>query len=139
MTYNTKSKTMSTRIDPGALAVLEWHAKLTGVPLRRWLRELLEQRAEQISEEYHLDLTAGLPDLIPTSTVSAALDAEDQLAESVLDPREVFVDRLADALDMPKTAVEPLISAEPDGTLVAIIDGTTFTDRPVTTPTSDEV
>lgn len=136
MTYNAKSKTMSTRIDPEALAVLEWHAKLTGVPLRRWLRELLERRAEEISEEFHLDLTAGLPDLIPPTVVAAALDAEDQLAETALDPREVFVDRLADALDMPKEAVEALVTAEPDGTLVAVIDGTTFTDRPTTTPES---
>ena len=137
MTYNTKSKTMSTRIDPQALAVLEWHAKLTRVPLRRWLRELLEHRAEEISEEFHLDLTAGLPDLIPPTVVAAALDAEDQLVETALDPREVFVDRLADALDMDRTVIDAAVEVGPDGALVAVIDGTQFTDRPFPTPTKE--
>jgi hypothetical protein len=131
MTYNSKSKTMSTRIDPAALAVLEWHARLSGVPLRRWLRELLEERAESISKEFDLDLTQALPPVVPPATIAAALDAEDQRPD--LDPRVVFVDRLAAALDMPAEEVDRHIVAEPDGSLSALIDGTTFTDRPITT------
>jgi hypothetical protein len=128
MTYNQQSKTMSTRIDPAALDVLEWHARLTGVPLRRWLRQLLEARAEELTEEFNLDLSALPP--TPPKVVAATLDAEDELAKVDLDPRKVFVDRLADALDMDTLDVDRLIETAPDGSLSATLDGTTFTNHP---------
>lgn len=140
MTYNTKSKTMSTRINPQALAVLEWHAKVVGVPLRKWLRTLLEERAEQLSAEYNLpeDLTGVVP--ITPDQLAAVLDASDEVAAvPTLDRREAFVARLSDALDMDPNAVAALVVEEPDGTLAATIDGATFTDQPVTTaPTSGD-
>jgi hypothetical protein len=140
MTYNTKSKTMSTRINPQALAVLEWHAKVVGVPLRKWLRTLLEERAEQLSAEYNLpeDLTGVVP--IAPDQLAAVLDAADEVAAvPTLDRREAFVARLSDALDMDPNTVAALIVEEQDGTLAATIDGTTFTDQPVTTaPTSGD-
>jgi hypothetical protein len=140
MTYNTKSKTMSTRINPQALAVLEWHAKVVGVPLRKWLRTLLEERAEQLSAEYNLpeDLTGVVP--IAPDQLAAVLDAADEVAAvPTLDRREAFVARLSDALDMDPNTVAALIVEEQDGTLAATIDGTTFTDQPATTaPTSGD-
>ena len=138
MTYNAKSKTMSTRIDPGALAVLEWHAHLVRVPLRRWLRELLEQRAEEITREYDLDLAAALPEITaPPELAVAVLDAEDQLAAlPPMERRQAFVDRLADALDMDPAAVDALVD-EDDRTYTAVVDGITFTDQPVTIHTGE--
>ena len=49
-----KSITTSIRIDPDALAVLEWKANLDGIPLRSTLRNELETRAAQISAQYNL-------------------------------------------------------------------------------------
>lgn len=127
MTYNRQSKTMSTRIDPGALDVLEWHAHLTGVPLRRWLRQLLEARAEEITAEYNLDLNRPLPPT-PPKVATAALDAEDQLAQTALDPRAVFTDRLSDALNLDPAVVAEAVTEQPDGSLSATFEGTTFTN-----------
>jgi len=49
------SVVLATRCHPGALQVLEWHARFTGIPLRTWIREMLEARAEEITDEYGLE------------------------------------------------------------------------------------
>lgn len=50
MSHNERSKVISVRIDHDALAVLEWEARESGVPLRTTIRGLLEERAESISK-----------------------------------------------------------------------------------------
>lgn len=54
MTYNKRSRTISTRIDHGAVEVLEWKARLDGIPLRTKIRDDLEAQAEAIALEYNL-------------------------------------------------------------------------------------
>jgi len=54
VTYNKRSRTISTRIDHGAVEVLEWKAKLDGIPLRTRIRDDLEAQAEAIALEYNL-------------------------------------------------------------------------------------
>jgi len=56
MTYNRRTKTLSVRIDRGALRVLKWHSALTGKPLASRLRDDLESEAEKITETYNLAL-----------------------------------------------------------------------------------
>ncbi len=48
------SVVFSCRIHPQALEVLEWHARLTGTPLRRRIRDLLETEAATITETFNL-------------------------------------------------------------------------------------
>lgn len=55
------SVTATFRIDPRALAVLEWYARYTGTPLRRRIRESLEAEAVAITERYGLDYDGPMP------------------------------------------------------------------------------
>ena len=50
------SVVITVRVDPRALNVLEWHAAFTSSPLRTWMRDMLEARAEQITHEFGLDI-----------------------------------------------------------------------------------
>lgn len=46
---------VTTRCHPDALRVLEWHAAFTGYALRGWIRDMLEERAAEITEQYELE------------------------------------------------------------------------------------
>lgn len=59
--------TITVRIDPQALAVLEWDARLSGVKLRARLRDMLEAEAEAISVE------RNLPDVEPPTAPAIGL------------------------------------------------------------------
>ena len=61
------STVFSVRIDPQALAVLEWQARITGYPLRARLRDELEAQAEEISKRYDLPAD-GPPEPTPAGT-----------------------------------------------------------------------
>ena len=47
---------VTTRCHPDALKVLEWHAAFAGYALRGWIRDMLEQRAAEITEQYELEI-----------------------------------------------------------------------------------
>lgn len=74
MPNSTASVVVAFRINPRALDVLEYHARLTGVPLRSWIREGVEEVAAQISEQF--DMPDEIPPppepgwLVPTTPIS---------------------------------------------------------------------
>jgi hypothetical protein len=49
------------RIDHDALAVLEWEARYTGIPLRTTIRDMLQQRAAEVSANFQ-NLRYAQPD-----------------------------------------------------------------------------
>lgn len=99
MTYNGRSKTMSLRIDPQALDVLEWDARLRGVKLRTELRDQLEAKAELLSEQYQLNPQAPDPDAITIADLRAPDPADS-------DPPE------------PKPLIDVLANYDPDSEYV---------------------
>lgn len=50
--HNERSKVVTFRIDHAALEVLEWEARYTGIPLRTTIRDMLQQRAEEVSASF---------------------------------------------------------------------------------------
>lgn len=74
MPNKTSSVVVTFRLDPRALEVLEYHARLTGVPLRSWIRDGVEEVAAQISEQF--DMPDEIPPppepgwLVPTTPIS---------------------------------------------------------------------
>lgn len=97
MTYNKVTKTMSVRVEHGALRVLEWKAQQDGVPLRTVIRNYLQQEAERITEQYNLALPDGdgpaqeSPPPEPDPVTMAAMEAEGAFSE--LDEFEQMLER----------------------------------------------
>jgi hypothetical protein len=50
--HTGQSKVITVRIDHDALAVLEWEARYTGIPMRSTIRAILQERAEAVSAQY---------------------------------------------------------------------------------------
>lgn len=135
MTNNQVSQIISTRIDRSALAVLNWHARMTGVPLRTSVRQHLESTATELTERYGLDvdrleLAERPPDLPPTDP-PADNETPEPLPAAPPGPRlDEFVAKLAQATDRPAEELAAAATADADGTIYVVINGVEFTDTP---------
>lgn len=60
--HTGQSKVVTFRLDHDALAVLEWEARYTGIPLRTTIRDMLQQRAAEVSANFQ-NLRYAQPDI----------------------------------------------------------------------------
>lgn len=135
MTNNQVSQIISMRVDRQALAVLQWHAALTGVPLRTFIRQYLEQTAADLTEQYGLDpdrleLAQRPPDLPPTD-LPGDNETPEPLPSAPPGPRlDEFVARLAQATGRPADELAAAATADADGVIYVVVNGIEFTDTP---------
>lgn len=135
MTNNQVSQIISLRVDRQALAVLQWHATLTGVPLRTFIRQYLEQTAVELTEQYDLDpdrleLAQRPPDLPPTAPPGDN-ETPAPLPPAPPGPRlDDFVARLAQATGRTADELAAAATAAADGTICIVVNGIEFTDTP---------
>lgn len=135
MTNNQVSQIISLRVDRQALAVLQWHASMTGVPLRTFIRQYLEQTATELTERYNLDpdrleLAQRPPDLPPT-TLPDDDETPEPLPPAPPGPRlDDFAARLAQATGHPAADLAAAAVADAEGTIYIVVNGVEFTDTP---------
>jgi hypothetical protein len=136
MTNNQVSQIISLRIDRRALGVLQWHAMMTGVPLRTFIRQYLEQTAVEVTEQYgldpdRLDLAQRPPDLPPTDLDPPDDETLEPLPAAPPGPRlDEFTAKLAVATGRPAADLAATATADADGTIYVVVNGVEFTDTP---------
>lgn len=133
MSNNKVSQIISLRVDRNALAVLNWHASLTGVPMRTMLRKFMEGRAEDITAEFNLDpanLAAASTPVPPPPTED---ETHEPLPPAPPGPRlDEFTARLAQATGHDAATLAASAVADADGTIYVTINGIEFSDTPPT-------
>jgi hypothetical protein len=70
------------RIDRGALRVLQWEAKVTGVPLGTRVREMIEVHAEDVSQGNGMrDLAMDYASIRPRATVDKSVNNKEKQSD----------------------------------------------------------